>query len=202
MQCCGSVTVWVWIRTRGSLPLTYGSGSGSCFLRQWLTRYQLKKVSFLLIYQSSKWKSKKRSPQNSNIKVFLTFLLVDDFYGKVCWAFYELFVLWVGSSGGGGGGERGLLSPLSCLSAVGEGEGGDNYAFKGEEETIWKRSLNTWRLPSNFYWNCNFSLSSFRFAFIVFAFWSVSLACEQSEEKIFFLCQSEKKLLNFRLVSL
>ncbi len=54
-------------------------------------------------------------------------------------------------------------------------------------------SPNTWRWPSNFNWNCNFSLSSFRFAFIIFAFWSVSLACEQSEKNPFFSLQSEKK---------
>ncbi len=63
-------------------------------------------------------------------------------------------------------------------------------------------SLNTWRWPSNFYWNCNFSLSSLRFAFftssifhfatsfifvslliVYFAslssYWSVLLACEK-----------------------
>ena len=61
-------------------------------------------------------------------------------------------------------------------------------------------SPNTWRWPSNFYWNCNFSLSSFRFAFIIFAFWSVSLACEQSEKTPFFSLQSEKKKAFFSLI--
>jgi hypothetical protein len=28
-QCCGSMTFWGWIRIRGSMPLTNGSGSGS-----------------------------------------------------------------------------------------------------------------------------------------------------------------------------
>ncbi len=39
--------------------------------------------------------------------------------------------------------------------------------------------------PSNFYWNCNFSLLFSlltHFALIFFAVWSVSLACEQSEK--------------------
>ncbi len=61
-------------------------------------------------------------------------------------------------------------------------------------------SPNTWRWPSNFYWNCNFSLSSFRFAFIIFAIWSVSLACEQNEKTPFFLLQSEKKKAFFSLI--
>jgi hypothetical protein len=43
--------ILVWIRIRGSVPLTYGSGfgssSGSCFFRQWLTRSQ-QKISFFL----------------------------------------------------------------------------------------------------------------------------------------------------------
>ncbi len=55
-------------------------------------------------------------------------------------------------------------------------------------------SSNTWRWPTNFSWNCNFSLSSFRFAFVIFAFWSVWLACQQSEKKKQFCSlQSEKK---------
>jgi hypothetical protein len=28
-QCCGSMTFWVWIRIRGAMPLT--NGSGSCY---------------------------------------------------------------------------------------------------------------------------------------------------------------------------
>jgi hypothetical protein len=32
-QCCGSMTFWGRIRIRGSMPLTNGSGSGSCFFR-------------------------------------------------------------------------------------------------------------------------------------------------------------------------
>ncbi len=37
------ILVWIWIR--GSRSLTYGSGSGSCFLCKWLTRCQ-QKISF------------------------------------------------------------------------------------------------------------------------------------------------------------
>ena len=50
--------------------------------------------------------------------------------------------------------------------------------------------------PSNFYWNCNFSLLFSlltHFAFIFFAVWNVSLACEQSEKTHFFSLQSENE---------
>ncbi len=43
-QCCGSVTFLVLIRIRGSVPLTYGSGSGSCSFRHWLSRANKKLV--------------------------------------------------------------------------------------------------------------------------------------------------------------
>ncbi len=33
LQCCGSMTFLGWIRIRGSMPLTNGSGFGSCFFR-------------------------------------------------------------------------------------------------------------------------------------------------------------------------
>ncbi len=47
-QCCGSMTVLVWIRIRGSIPLTNLSRfeSGSCYFRHWPSRY-LQKTNFL-----------------------------------------------------------------------------------------------------------------------------------------------------------
>ncbi len=82
-QChLGLFTIVLWnrdilvrIRNRGSVPFTYGSGSGYCFFRQWLTKTQRKirlffKV-FLLItfwrYITSVFihKKSKRSHQNS-----------------------------------------------------------------------------------------------------------------------------------------
>jgi hypothetical protein len=60
--------------------------------------------------------------------------------------------------------------------------------------------------PSNFCWNCNFSLHFSLltyFALIFFAVWSVSLACEQSEKKtLFFASKRERKSPHFRLFSL
>ncbi len=75
----------VWIRIRGSIPLTYGFGSS--FFCQWLTRYQEKKAFFqmffclqrylyflkLHLHPSSKIKSQKEVKKIVEIKVFPPF---------------------------------------------------------------------------------------------------------------------------------
>ncbi len=86
-QCCESVTFWY-----GSVPMTYGSrfgsGSRSCFFRQWLTGSQ-QKINFFpkflcllllkvhLFTSVLKDKKSKTSHKKGKIKVFLTFLFVD-----------------------------------------------------------------------------------------------------------------------------
>jgi hypothetical protein len=43
-----SISVFIGIRTRGSVPMDYGSASGSCSFLQWLSRCQ-HEIVFLLI---------------------------------------------------------------------------------------------------------------------------------------------------------
>ncbi len=73
--------IFVGIRIRGSMPLTNGSGSGSCYFRHWPSRGQQKtnkKKVFLhitfwrYIYIIFKDKKSKRSHKTVGIKVFLT----------------------------------------------------------------------------------------------------------------------------------
>ncbi len=70
-----------WIRT-----LDYGSGSGFCSFRQWLSRFKQKKKFFpprfyayytFCRYQSSKITSHKEVTNELTWRLFLTFLLVD-----------------------------------------------------------------------------------------------------------------------------
>ncbi len=76
--------ILVWIRIRGSMPPTNGSGSrfgsGSCFFHHWPTRRRqkiLKKFLCILIFECTftsfvKDKKSKRSHKTVEIKVFLT----------------------------------------------------------------------------------------------------------------------------------
>ncbi len=73
------ILVWIWIHTRGSMPLT--NGSGSCYFRQWPSRRQqkifFKKYFFLLLFYGTftsffKDKMSKRSHKTVGTKVFLT----------------------------------------------------------------------------------------------------------------------------------
>jgi hypothetical protein len=83
----------------------------------------------------------------------------------------------------------------------GEGGEGNNYAFRGKRKRFGKLLGTSCeeilrKRPSNFNWNCNFSLLFSlltHFAFIFFAVWSVSLDCEQSEKSYFFSLQSENE---------
>ncbi len=70
------------IRIRGFIPLTDGSGSGSCYYRQWPSRRKNKKFDFFLIFFSyyilkvhlhnfSKIKSHKEVTKQIGINVFL-----------------------------------------------------------------------------------------------------------------------------------
>ncbi len=59
--------------------------------------------------------------------------------------------------------------------------------------------IHTRKRPSNFYWNCNFSLLT-HLTFIFFAVWSVSLSWEQSENNHFFSLQSENKNPHISLI--
>ncbi len=68
--------ILVWIRIRGSMPLTNGSGSGSCYCRHWPSRCQQKSnfltqffllVTFWRYIYIIKIKSQKES-QNSRIQ--------------------------------------------------------------------------------------------------------------------------------------
>ncbi len=75
----------VWIRIRGSVTLTKGSGFGSCFLRLWLRRCQKKFFfkDFLLLllkvhlHQSSTVKSQKSNKKYYKSRFSYLFLLVD-----------------------------------------------------------------------------------------------------------------------------
>ncbi len=109
LQISASTVEWNWdvwirdilvrIRIRGSVTLTYGSGS--CFFRQWLTRCQQKIFfcsNFFLLITATCWRSSKIKSQEEvkkqffgiwnqshkivEIMVFLTFLLVDGRYGS------------------------------------------------------------------------------------------------------------------------
>jgi hypothetical protein len=75
--------ILVWIRIRGSIPLSNGSGfgSGSCYFHHWPSRSQqktiLKKFFCILLFEGKftsflKDKKVKRKSQYSRIKVFLT----------------------------------------------------------------------------------------------------------------------------------
>ncbi len=75
MQCCGSLTYWVRIRIRESVPLTngFGSASGSWYFRQWSSRLQqqknLSKFFCLLLFDAtltSFFKDKKSKKQSQN----------------------------------------------------------------------------------------------------------------------------------------
>jgi hypothetical protein len=107
MHCCGSVAFW------------YGSGSDdpyhwfmypdtAIFVSGWQDANT--KISFFLkffclyVHQPSRRKVKKK-PQNSKIKDLLTFFACWWFlWYPICYVgFYELFVLWVGSTHPGGG---------------------------------------------------------------------------------------------------
>ncbi len=76
--------ILVWIRIRGSMPLTNGSRSGSFYFRQKLSRCQqktnfLKKFFCILLFEGtvtsfSKGKKVKRSHKTVEIKAFLTIL--------------------------------------------------------------------------------------------------------------------------------
>ena len=57
--------------------------------------------------------------------------------------------------------------------------------------------------PSNFYWNCKFSLLFSlltQFALIFFAVWNVPLPCEQSEKTHFFRFKARTKIPKFSLI--
>jgi hypothetical protein len=73
------ILVWIRIRIRGSMPLTNGSGSGSCFFFRHEPR---QKFFCLLLFEGTftsffKDKKSKRSHKIVGIKVFLLFLLDD-----------------------------------------------------------------------------------------------------------------------------
>ncbi len=77
------ILVWIRIRIHGSMPLTNGSGSGSCYFHHWPSRRKqktnfLKKVFCLLLFEGTftsffKDNKSKRSHKTVEIKVFLTF---------------------------------------------------------------------------------------------------------------------------------
>jgi hypothetical protein len=81
LQCCVSVTFWVQIRIRRSVPLTNGSGSGSYYFRLCPSKRQQKTIfsSFFCVLQFkgtvhhfSKIKSHKKSQKSrEGIKVLL-----------------------------------------------------------------------------------------------------------------------------------
>ncbi len=83
-QCCGSGDILVRIRIRGSVPLTSGSDSGSCYFLQWPSRWQKKKKIFqcffayyilkLHLYHFSKLKNHKEVTKQQEIRFFLPFL--------------------------------------------------------------------------------------------------------------------------------
>ncbi len=91
-QCCGSVTFLYGSGSRsvpiaGSIPLTYGCGSGSCSFRQWLLRCQQIQVFYLLFFkvhfhQSSKIKVIKKS-QNRRNQGFSYFLCMVMELGRI-----------------------------------------------------------------------------------------------------------------------
>ncbi len=65
--------VWIRIRIRGFMPLTNGSGSGSCYFRHWSLRCQLKTYYFfcLLLFEGTfktffKDKNQKESQNSTN----------------------------------------------------------------------------------------------------------------------------------------
>ncbi len=73
-----NILEWIRMRIRGFMPLTNGSGSGSCYFLHWPSRCQQKTIFFLLntfwryiyiIYQRYKVK---KSHKIEGIKVFLT----------------------------------------------------------------------------------------------------------------------------------
>ncbi len=77
------ILVWIWIRIRGSMPLTDGSGCGSLSFHHWPSRCQQKKLFILkkffciLLFEGTltsffKHKKSKRSNKTVDIKVFLT----------------------------------------------------------------------------------------------------------------------------------
>ncbi len=96
--------ILVWIRIRGSMPLTNGSGfgSGSCYFRHWPSRRQQKsylKKSFSAYYCTFegaftsffKDKKSKRSQKTVGIKDFLTIFAwgqkdPDSGGPKTCWS--------------------------------------------------------------------------------------------------------------------
>ncbi len=73
------ILVWNRIQIRESMPLTYGSGSGSCYFRLWPSRCQQKLIFYTIfaayyfwkvhLHHFSKMKSQKES-QNSRNKSF------------------------------------------------------------------------------------------------------------------------------------
>ncbi len=77
----GWIRIRIWIR--GSMPLTNGTGSGSCYFRHWPSQDANKKLIFLQVfllitfwrymYIIFKDKKSKRSHKAVGTKVFLTF---------------------------------------------------------------------------------------------------------------------------------
>ncbi len=47
------IFVFIWIRVRGSLPLTNGSGSGSCYFRQWPSKRLFSMFFCLLLFEGT-----------------------------------------------------------------------------------------------------------------------------------------------------
>ncbi len=88
-QCCGSVTFWY---LDPDLPLAYGSGSGygSCFFRQWLTRCQQVSLQcfasdFLKVHfpQSKSQKEVKKNSKNQAFSYFWCLLMEGPGCGSV-----------------------------------------------------------------------------------------------------------------------
>ncbi len=92
-QCSGIHDILVWIRIRiwirGSMPLTNGSGSGSCYFRHWPsrcqqnTRYFLKSCSAyhfskVLLHHFSKIKIQKKSQNSRNQDCSYCFCLLIE----------------------------------------------------------------------------------------------------------------------------
>ncbi len=77
--------------TRGSAPIPYGSGSGSCSCRQWLSKMPAKNSFFsnlfayyflkLHLHQSLKIKSLKEATEEQKSRFYQLFLLEDE---KTC----------------------------------------------------------------------------------------------------------------------